>query len=212
MNYFREDDEIFPEIKNELTWIYNKLSLSLVQGIPATTDNNYPIDRHKKYIVRPIINLNGMGRGAIILHGDDIMAGHRIPDGYFLQPYLDGDVETIDFHLGNSVCRVIGSRRDDEISFDKWSKVDNRKLNIHPDIKNVIDKFEIFNIELIHDNTSGLDIVIDAHPSRWNPDFNNKDGATELTVVRDFEDLKKGDGKVFYYDHEYNRIGFFVEK
>lgn len=70
-------------------WIYDKLILSRKMGYVCGPPG-VPVPNADSYIVRPITNIEGMGRGAEILWLDDDT--DHLPPGYFWCEIFDGPI------------------------------------------------------------------------------------------------------------------------
>ena len=78
----------------EFNWVYNKIKLCQSQKVlcgPIGTTPEFPI------IIKPIINLFGMGFGSRIIN--NISEYNNSPPGYFWMPLLKGDHLSYDFIL-----------------------------------------------------------------------------------------------------------------
>jgi len=137
---------------------YNKLWLSEKLGYvcgPA----DVPVPYSGKYVVRPVINLLGMGAGASIQHLKSGPA--QIPSGYFWCELFGGPHYTADYvrtETGWQQTRVMqGFRNSDSLTeFSKWVKVYDKQLDL-PEIFQDLHDVEHINVEYVGSH------IIEAH-------------------------------------------------
>lgn len=103
--------------------LYNKLALSRILGYTCGTGH---IPYSGMWIVRPVINLEGMGLDATIQHYE---AGASIPQGMFYCEVFTGRHITIDYVLENGVWKQTDTFEgfntpDNLIQFSRWTRVD----------------------------------------------------------------------------------------
>ena len=193
------DTEVWPTLDNENLWIYDKLILSRKLGHkcgPCGVPVPFPGD----YIVRPIINLEGQGKGTEKLWIEkDTWHLHF---GYFWQEMFTGRHLSIDYHKGSQIRCTEGFREQDSfVHFTRWIAVDDQpKLPLV--IQDITTQYDDVNIEMIGSH------VIELH-LRKNKDFD--DGAVEIIPV--WEDRKNSQPKDFFYiedtDDERPRLGLY---
>ena len=58
-----------------------------------------PVPESGEYIVRPIVNLAGMGIGARVMHLEENEVSEKIPAGYFWCEYFQGRHLSVDLSL-----------------------------------------------------------------------------------------------------------------
>ena len=102
--------------------LYNKLALSRILGYECGTGL---IPRAGTWIVRPIINLEGMGIDAVIQHYE---AGALIPEGMFYSEVFTGRHITIDYECKNGMWKQTQTFEgfntpDNLIQFSHWTRV-----------------------------------------------------------------------------------------
>lgn len=102
--------------------LYNKLALSRILGYECGTG---VIPRSGVWIVRPIINLEGMGLDAVIRHYE---AGAAIPEGMFYCEVFAGRHITIDYVRENGVWTQRSTFEGfntpgNLIQFSRWTRV-----------------------------------------------------------------------------------------
>jgi hypothetical protein len=186
-----DDCDVWEFMQPEDAWVYDKLLLAKRLGYhcgpagvaPKTSGN---------YIVRPISNYRGMGRGSSIEYlnaSEDI-----IPDGYFWCEVFTGRHLSFDYHRGIQTLAVEGfkdSARTDR--FTSWKKTSD-VFDLPEFLIDIAEKYEWMNIEVIGDK------IIEVH-LRHNPNFKNHD-ADEIVVIwkENFVASKEGD-----------RIGFLLK-
>ena len=193
------DTEVWPTIDNESLWIYDKLILSRKLGHkcgPCGVPVPFPAD----YIVRPIINLEGQGKGTEKLWIENDT--WHLNFGYFWQEMFTGRHLSIDYHKGSQIRCTEGFREQDSfVHFTRWIAVDDQpKLPLV--IQDITTQYDNVNIEMIGGH------IIELH-LRKNKDFD--DGAVEIIPV--WEDRKNSQPKDFFYvedtDDERPRLGLY---
>lgn len=177
--------------------LYNKLALSRILGYTCGTGH---IPYAGTWIVRPIINLDGMGLDATIKHYE---AGESIPQGMFYCEVFTGRHITIDYERKGNVWKQTDTFEgfntpDNLIQFSHWTRVE---FPYHlPLLLRSVEAKHI-NIETIGGN------IIEVH-LRGNPD---------PVMYNEFwpiwlEDQTPLDGYVRIVDKEEHigRLGFYV--
>ena len=182
------DCDVFDHIEPQDLWCMDKLILAKSlgyycgpAGIAPTPDN---------YIVRPIMNLRMMSRGARIEYLDS----DSIPDGYFWCEVFSGRHLSFDYNYGSQTLAVEGFRDSTRLDrFSHWTKVtDVFEL---PDIlQDIAARYKHFNVEVIGNR------VIETH-FRYNDDFANHTATTVVPVWSD----------EFYASACGDRIGFILK-
>jgi len=160
-----EDVEVSSWLKCNIEdlWIFDKLILAKKLGYvcgPAGVSVPNP----DNYIVRPVINIPGMGRGAQILWIDNDT--DHLPSGHFWCEIFNGDHISIDYVDNLPALAVQGFRdnpNDPLYKFSKWQKIDSR-ITIPPILHTLKGKYKHINVEYIGGK------VIEIH-LRHNPDF-----------------------------------------
>ena len=177
--------------------LYNKLALSRILGYTCGTGH---IPYAGTWIVRPIINLDGMGLDAVIKHYE---SGESIPEGMFYSEVFKGRHITIDYERKGNVWKQTDTFEgfntpDNLIQFSRWKRVE---FPYHlPLLLRSVEAKHI-NIEIIDGN------IIEVH-LRGNPD---------PVMYNEFwpiwlEDQKPLDGYKRIVDKEEHigRLGFYV--
>lgn len=159
----KEDWEAYCEMELEDQWVYNKLELGRRLGHlcgPAGTDVPQP----GNYIVKPIFNFQGMGRGAEVRYLNK--STDSLPPGTFWVERFQGDHVSIDFREG-VVNKIVQGypRSPDFTKFVKWRRIDALpNIKSWKYISHIINKYVEVNIETIGGH------IIEVH-NRPNPDF-----------------------------------------
>lgn len=196
MYHLNGNDE-WNSIHSEDLWIYNKLFLSRVLGYtcgPVGTT----VPKPDFYIVRPMVNLLGMGRFArqewIEKYTDEFHPSE------FWSEIFEGEHLSVDFRNKKAELIVLGTRSQKEpyYKWNKWEKV-NREVSF-PDILNSLKgNYEWINCEFIGNK------LIEVH-FRQNPDF--RYGNSVAIPVWDNEKIEN---MTFVKDSDYLRKGFYIK-
>jgi hypothetical protein len=190
-------------VDGEDLWIFDKLILSKKLGYVCGPKGVY-VPKAGKYIVRPCVNLLGMGRGAQILTLKD-NTEHNLSDGTFWCEIFKGRHLSIDYADGKQILCVEGikKKQDDMKRWKMWKKVDeDPKL---PKLINKLkNKYKYLNVEMI-DNK-----VIEVH-LRLNPDFIDHDSPYVVPVYSD-ETIAPNSNQEFIMSPDEDRLGFYIKK
>jgi len=184
-------------------WIFDKLILSRKLGYICGPKGT-PVPEPNFYVIRPCVNLMGMGRGAFVKFlendTDDI-----IPDGTFWCELFKGRHLSVDFYKKKQVLCVEGYR-DDFKDLSKWNKWEKRQDQIKfPEIlKSLIRQYDWINVEMINGN------IIEAH-LRKNTDFEEHNSEYVIPVYKN-DDSAILEGHVYIHSPEHIRLGFLVPK
>jgi hypothetical protein len=195
------EDKVWADLSPEHMWIYDKLILSKKLGY---TCGPVGIDVTKPgwYIVRPIMNLMGLGFGAekiwIEKDTDDL------PIGYFWCEWFEGRHLSVDYYKGKPILCVEGFKDSEELMYwDAWSVIlDIRNYLPIPEILKDI-PYDYINCEFIGGKLIECQL-------RRNLDFqwNN----SEFIPVWEGENIKPPDGwKYVEYPDLHGRIGAFIK-
>lgn len=178
-------------------WIFDKLILSKKLGYtcgPVGVD----VPRPDMYIVRPCVNLMGMGVGAEFLFLEEDT--DYLPTGYFWCEIFKGRHLSVDYLDGEQVLCVEGFRSPDSpiYKWDRWERVDD--IIPYPSI---FKKYPYLNCEFIDGK------LIEAH-LRVNPDFQNDEQV--ILPVWEGQDLTPPEEFEYVSDPDHHRVGFFVKR
>ena len=197
--YLEGNDE-WNQIHSEDLWVYNKLILSRVLGYtcgPVGTS----VPKPDFYIVRPSMNLLGMGRYA---RKEYI---YKYTDSYhpseFWCELFGGDHISVDYQNKEQRLTVLGTR--DEMNplykWDMWEKIDI-KVPYPKILEKLKGNYEWINCEFIGNR------LIEVH-FRQNPDFRYEN---DIAIpIWDTADLEKYPDHTFVSDSDYLRKGFMVK-
>ena len=198
--YYLDCCDEWKSIHPEDMWVYNKLFLNQSIGhLCGPTGCPVPYPGH--YIVRPSINLLGMGRFS------RIEWVYKFTDSFhpaeFWCEIFEGPHLSVDFCNQKSELVVLGERDDDDplYKWKKWTKID---MNFDfPEILNdVKGDYEWMNCEFIGNK------LIEVH-FRRNPNF--RYGNTFAIPVWEGENIEEKENLKFIEAKEYHRIGFYVD-
>ena len=197
--YLEGNDE-WNQIHSEDLWVYNKLILSRVLGYtcgPIGTS----VPRPDFYILRPSMNLLGMGRYA---RKEYI---YKYTDCYhpseFWCEIFEGDHISVDYQNKEQKLTVMGVRDETNplYKWDMWKKVDYKMP--FPDILNKLKgEYEWINCEFIGSR------LIEVH-FRQNPDF-RYGNSVAIPVWNDSRPIDSKDYQ-FIDDQDYFRRGFWIK-
>jgi hypothetical protein len=197
--YLEGNDE-WDQIHSEDLWVYNKLILGRVLGYtcgPVGTS----VPRPDFYILRPSMNLLGMGR---LARKEYI---YKYTDSYhpseFWCELFEGDHISVDYQNKEQRLTVLGTR--DEMNplykWDMWEKIDI-KVPYPKILEKLKGNYEWINCEFIGNR------LIEVH-FRQNPDFRYEN---DIAIpIWDTADLEKYPNHTFVSDSDYRRKGFMVK-
>lgn len=197
--YLEGNDE-WNRIHSEDLWIYNKLILSRVLGYtcgPVGTS----VPKPDFYILRPNMNLLGMGRFArkeyIYKYTD-----YYHPSEFWCEIF-EGEHISIDYQNKIPKLSVIGTRDYENplYKWDTWKKVDV-KIDFPTVLNDLKGNYEWINCEFIGNK------LIEVH-FRRNPDFRYKNNVA--IPVWKGENIKMDESYRYIPDSDYLRDGFWVK-
>ena len=200
MFYLDSNDE-WKSIHVEDLLVYNKLILNTrLRHLCGPTGCLVPYSGY--YIVRPSINLLGMGRFSRI-EWIDSNTDHFHPAEFWCEIFK-GEHMSVDFHYKKSSLVVIGERESEDpfYKWKKWNKID-REVKFPEILNNLKGDYEWINCEFI-DN-----ILIEVH-FRRNPDF--RYGNSVAIPVWLGEKVEEKENLIFVEDKDYLREGFYIDK
>jgi len=199
MYYFDSSDE-WNSLHSEDLWVYNKLILnSRLRHLCGPT--GVPVPYSGYYIVRPSINLLGMGRFSRkewIYKNTE----HFHPAEFWCEMFV-GDHYSVDYQNKKSKLVVIGERDDEDplYRWKKWSKVDY-EVGFPPILNSLKGEYEWINCEFIGNR------LIEVH-FRRNPDF-RYGNSVAIPVWKD-QNVENIENLTFVDDEDYLRRGFYID-
>lgn len=197
---FLDSAEEWNSIHPEDLWVYNKLILNTrLRHLCGPT--GVPVPCSGYYIVRPSINLLGMGRFARI-EWIDKNTEHFHPAEFWCEVFK-GKHYSVDYHNKIPKLTVLGERDEDEelYKWKKWSKVDNF-IEFPSILNSLVGDYEWINCEFIENR------LIEVH-FRQNSDF-RYNNSIAIPVWRGDRPQKMGN-LTFVDDKDYLRRGFFID-
>jgi len=180
-------------------WVYDKLILSRKLGYkcgPAGIDVPEPA----WYIVRPCVNVMGLGLGAKKMHLPQYTID--LDPGYFWCEWFEGRHLSVDYEYGKQVLCVEGFKSEDTFTkWDKWIATDDQ-IPFPKVLEQFANKPNI-NCEFIGNK------LIEVH-FRPNPDF--EQNIVEFVPVWKGQSIDPPEGyRYIDYPDVHGRIGAFVK-
>jgi len=198
--YYSDPIDEWNSIHQEDLWVYNKLFLSrrlryLCGPVGAS------VSSPGYYIVRPSINLLGMGRFSRI-EWIDKDTEHLHPAEFWCEIF-DGDHISVDFKNKKPELIVLGEKynSNDLYKWKKWTKVE-RNIQFPEILNSLKGNYEWINCEFIGDK------LIEVH-FRRNTDF--RYGNNIAIPVWKGDRPQKIKNFTFIEDKDYLRRGFFID-
>ena len=198
--YYADPSDEWKSIHPEDLWVYNKLFLShRLNHLCGPVGTLVPHSGH--YIVRPSINLLGMGRFSRI-EWIDSTTDHLHPSEFWCEIF-DGDHISVDFYNRKSKLVVLGERNanDPLYKWKKWTKI-NQEIKFPEILNNLMGNYDWINCEFIGEN------LIEVH-FRQNPDF--RYGNNVAIPVWKGDRPQKVEDFTFVEDKDYLRKGFLID-
>ena len=198
--YYFDSYEEWKSIHAEDLWVYNKLILNhRLRHLCGPT--GMPVPYSGYYIVRPSINLLGMGRFSRIEWIDKDTENFH-PAEFWCEVF-EGNHISVDFHYKESKLVVLGERDHDDplYKWKRWTKIDH-KVEFPEILNDLKGDYEWINCEFIGDK------LIEVH-FRRNPDF--RYGNTVAIPVWKGDRPQKNGDLTFVEDKDYLRRGFFID-
>jgi len=198
--YHLDPQDEWNSIHDEDLWVYNKLFLNRRLG-HLCGPVGCPVPRSGNYIVRPSINLLGMGRFSRI-EWIERCTDHFHPSEFWCEIF-EGEHLSVDFHHKEPKLIVLGERDDRNIFYKwkKWSKIE-RTVDFPEILNNLKGNYEWINCEFIGNK------LIEVH-FRQNPDF--RYGNSIAIPVWKGENHEKYVDLTFIEDQDYLREGFYID-
>jgi hypothetical protein len=199
---FIDDADAWQNSKKEHLWIFDKLILSRHLGYtcgPTGLDVPFP----GTYIVRPCVNLLGMGLDAKFVHLDKNT--DHLPVGHFWCEVFTGRHISVDYKFNEPILVVEGLREEFDSplwKFSEWRKVNDVNINFPKDLSYLFSEYEFINAEYIDGK------VIELH-FRQNPDFVY--GNSVAIPVWDDVEINPPNGFKFVSSPDYRRKGFYID-
>ena len=197
--YYTDPIDEWNSIHVKDLWVYNKLFLSRSLGhLCGPVGTSVPVSDY--YIVRPSINLLGMGRFSRI-EWIDQHTDHLHPAEFWCEIFK-GDHISVDFRNKKSDLVVLGERDSDSslYKWKKWSKIDT-EVQFPSILYSLVGSYEWINCEFIGNK------LIEVH-FRRNPDF-RYGNSVAIPVWKD-DKIEKIDNYTFVADEDYLRKGFYI--
>jgi hypothetical protein len=198
MSYLDSHEE-WKSIHNEDLWVYNKLFLNQRMG-HLCGPTGCPVPYSGSYIVRPSINLLGMGRFSRI-EEIEYSTDHFHPAEFWCEIFKGPHI-SVDFQYKEPKLIVLGERNYDDplYKWKKWSKIDHI-VEFPSILENLKGEYEWINCEFIGNH------LIEVH-FRRNPDF--RFGNSVAIPVWKGQKCEKMENLVFVDDEDYHRKGFYI--
>jgi len=194
------EDHVWKNIDPEDIWVMDKLILSRKMGYhcgPVGLDVLKP----GWYIVRPCVNMLGLGLGAQKLWIEN--ETYELTVGHFWCEWFEGRHFSIDYYNSKQMLCVEGKKPED--TFTKWKEWNRQDIQIpYPEIlEPFINKHPWINCEFIGDK------LIEVH-FRRNEDFDGN--INHFIPVWQGESTTPPDGYTYRdYPDLHGRIGAFVK-
>jgi hypothetical protein len=198
--YHLDSSDEWNYIHPEDLWVYNKLFLNQrLRHLCGPT--GVPVPYSGYYIVRPSINLLGMGRFSRIEWIDK--ETEQFHPSEFWCEIFEGEHISVDFRDKKAELIVVGERHDEKnlYKWKRWTKV-NRNIQFPEILNNLHGDYEWINCEFIGDH------LIEVH-FRRNPDFRYSNNIA--IPVWNEEEVKNIPNLTFIEDKEYLRKGFYID-
>ena len=177
----------------------DKLILARKLGyVSGPTGMDVPIPNW--YIVRPCVNMLGLGLGAERVWLD--MYTMHLPLGFFWCEEFKGRHLSVDYHHGVQHICIEGHKPDNTFTqWDKWIKTDDQ-VPLPKELKQFT-KYEWLNVEYI--NGKAIEVHL-----RHNEDF--VDNISEFIPVWEGQDITPPKGYTYKdYPDLHGRIGAFIK-
>lgn len=194
------EDQVWKTIDPDDMWVLDKLILSKKLDYncgPVGLDVTIP----GYYIVRPCVNMQGLGLGAQKVWLD--RSTTHLPVGHFWCEWFEGRHLSIDYHHGKQVLAVEGHKPDTTFTrWEHWVRVADR-IRLPRILHSFVEKYEWINCEYIGGK------LIEVH-FRHNEDFVN--GIVHFIPVWEGESTDPPEGYTYReYPDVHGRIGAFVK-
>ena len=183
-------------------WVLDKLILSTKLGYKCGP-RGLPVPNPSNYIIRPIMNLMGMGDGAKFIYIEKDTA-KVVPNGFFWCEKFEGKHLSIDYVDGKQVLCLEGLKMpgDPIWKWKEWRK-SSECVPFPSILLPVKSRYRHFNIEMIGDK------IIEVH-IRLNPNWRHGDYESALPVFWG-DDVECPPGYTYVEDSNEYRRGFFFK-
>lgn len=200
MAYFLDVNDEWNQIHPKDIWAYNKLSLArILQYNCGPTGTTVPNPNF--YIVRPCINLLGMGRLSRKEWIENV-TNHFHPSEFWCEIFK-GPHLSVDFHEKKAKLVVLGEKNENDplYKWKKWTKIDS-DVDFPPILNDLVGNYEWINCEFIGNR------LIEVH-FRRNPDFRYEN--TVAIPVWEGENIQNIKNYKFIKSRDYKRVGFLIK-
>lgn len=203
MSYFLDVDDEWNQIHSKDIWAYNKLSLGRILGYQCGPTGT-TVPKSDFYIVRPCINLLGMGRFAR-KEWIDKETNHFHPSEFWCEIF-QGPHLSVDFCEKKSELVVLGEKNPDDPLYKwyKWSKIDV-EVKFPSILEDLVGHYEWINCEFIGNHLIEVQF-------RQNPNF-RYGNTVAIPIWEEKIDKKIEKYKIIeetQYD-TYLRKGFYID-
>lgn len=200
MTMYPTDDEEWDLIHPYDLWAYNKLQVSRILGYQCGPSGT-TVPKSDFYIVRPCMNIRGMGLNAKIMWLDG--PTKDLHPAEFWCEVFSGEHLSVDFYKKECDLVVKGTRdaKNPLYKWDKWEKID-KKVEFPPILNNLVGNYDWIQCEFIDGN------LIEVH-FRRNPNFQYGNNV----AIPIWEDSTQENHQNLKYVEEpnYLRKGFLVD-
>lgn len=193
------EEDVWKTADPDDLWVMDKLILSRKLGYRCgPVGLNVPEPGY--YIVRPCVNMMGLGLGAEKIYIRDNT--DHLPVGFFWCDFFIGRHLSVDYHKGLQMLCVEGSKPKETFThWDKWERT-NDYVPMPEIIKPFIDKYDWINCEFIDGK------LIEVH-FRRNKDF-DKDTRVFIPVWEGLSTEPPEGFRYIDYPDVHGRIGAFI--
>ena len=208
------EDEAWLNCHPDDLWIFDKLIVAKKLGYicgPVGID----VPKPGRYIVRPCVNIMGMGQGASIeyltedtdaLTKYNVYTNNNNKLGYFWCEVFEGRHLSVDYKTNPNQRSIkqgltvegFRSKNNPLWKFDKWVRI-NEYIKFPKVLYALQGKYDCINCEFIGNKL----IEVHLRPNHDIDDFN------EAIPVWNNESITPPENYIYVEDKDYNRIGFF---
>jgi len=199
---YLNDLEVWQTCPVEDLWVFDKLLLSKMLEYTCGP-KGVSVPKSDTYIIRPCVNLLGMGRGAYFkeLNKDT----SEIEDGHFWCEVFSGRHLSFDYVDGEQILCVEGIKQqgDPIYRWREWKKT-NDVFPLPDLLKPLVSRHKCMNLEVIGDK------IIEVH-FRLNSNWKDADYSSIIPFFEGDETPKGLEGYTYKSDPNFKRLGFFVK-